>query len=188
MKKSLLLVPLLLGVVACRRIDTIPTTEQIQGKAPQGALVRVVLRDRVNPQRVTTYTVDVNRNEIVDIQDRAPSATRGAQETSSSEEGTTSAMQQQNPPPVPKLSATGEFLTDCKPKDDKEGCRNVADLHDGDPRGSSGGGGDPTGHQGFRERILRLAALIYWSSLEVGIPTYNKTTVQAPPVDGPVQR
>ncbi|NVJ26052.1 MULTISPECIES: hypothetical protein [Myxococcus] len=187
MKKSLLLVSLLLGVVACRRVDTIPTTQQIQSKAPKGALVRVVLRDRVNPQRVTTYTVDVSRNEIVDTQDRAPSATRGAQETSSSEEGTTSAMQQQNPAPTPRISATAEFLTDCKPKDEKEGCRNVADLNDGDPRGSSGGGGDPTGHQSLQGRILRLAALIYWSSLEVGIPTYNKT-LQAPPVDGPVQR
>ncbi|MFY2557419.1 hypothetical protein ACN469_07330 [Corallococcus terminator] len=187
MKKSVLLVSLLLGVVACRRVDTIPTTQQIQSKAPPGALVRVILRDRANPQRVTTYTVDVNRNEIVDIQDRAPSATRGAQETSSSEEGTTSAMQQSQAP-APKLTATAELLTDCKPLVDKEGCRNVADLNDGDPRGSSGGGGDPTGHQGFRERILRVAALIYWSTLEVGIPTYNLKTLQAPPVDGPVQR
>lgn len=187
MKKSLLLASLLLGVVACRSVNTVPTTQQIQGKAPPGALVRVILRDRTNPQRVTTYTVDVSRNEIVDAQDRAPSATRGAQEASSSEEGTTSSMQQ-NHPPAPKLSATAEFLTDCKPLDDKEGCRNVADLSDGDPRGSSGGGGDPTGHQGFRERILRVAALVYWSSLEVGIPTYNKTLQQAPPVNGPVQR
>ncbi|MBZ4394882.1 hypothetical protein VZQ01_31090 [Myxococcus faecalis] len=175
MKKVLLLVPLLLGVAACRHIETVPSTEQIQRKAPKGALVRVILRDRANPQRLTTYVVDVSRNEIVAQSNRDPSSTRGAQGETSSEkattDGDTSAMQSGGPLYVGDV----ELLTDCVPQTDKEGCLSVADLHDGDPGGASGGGGDPTGHQQLVEKVKRLAALTYWSTLEVGIPTVKRT-------------
>lgn len=178
MKKVLLLVPLLLGVAACRHIETVPSTEQIQRKAPQGALVRVILRDRTNPQRLTVYVVDVSRNEIVGQSNRDPSSTRGAQEETSSEKATTAddstSAQQANP----QLDVGDvELITDCVPRISKEGCLGVADLRDGDPGGASGGGGDPTGHQQLVEKVKRLAALTYWSSLEVGIPTVKKTAV-----------
>lgn len=183
MKKSLLLVPLLLSVAACRTVETIPTTQQIQRQAPEGALVRVILRDRLNPQRATVFTVDVHRNEIVSQTNRAPSLTRSSLDSPPAEEGTTSSMQQ-SPVPSSKTVGTVEVLTTCKPKDESEGCVNVANLNDGDPGGVSGGGGDPTGHEALLGKVLRLASLAYWSTLQVGIPTV--TVPRAAPIDRPV--
>jgi|GEM_PF-3383147 len=184
MKKSLLLVPLLLSVAACRHVETVPSTQQIQRSAPEGALVRVILRDRTNPNRATLFTVDVSRNEIVSQTNQVPASSRSALDAPASEEGAPTSSMQQSQPPAPKNVGTVEVFTDCKPKNEKEGCLNLADLTDGDPGGVSGGGGDPTGHESLKAKVLRLAGLAFWSTRHVGIPTVTSV----PRVEGPVQR
>lgn len=178
MKKSLLLVPLLLSMAACRHVNTVPSPQQIQRSAPEGTLVRVTLRDRNNPNRLTVYTVDVSRDEIVAQSNQRPPPVRRPLESPTTEAtGETSSLQT-TPRDLSKLMGDVELLVDCEPKDEKEGCLNVADLNDGDPGGASGGGGDPTGHRRLSDRVKRLAGLTYWSTLEAGIPTTPK--VQAP--------
>ncbi|WP_338864463.1 hypothetical protein [Myxococcus stipitatus] len=179
MKKSLLLVPLLLSVAACRHVNTVPSPQQIQRSAPEGTLVRVTLRDRDNPERLTVYTVDVSRDEIVAQSNQRPPPVRRPLESPTTEAtGETSSAMQAPPGGTSKLLGDVELFVDCFPKDEKEGCVNVADLNDGDPGGASGGGGDPTGHRRLSDRVKRLAGLTYWSTLEAGIPTTPK--VQAP--------
>ncbi|AGC47352.1 hypothetical protein MYSTI_06079 [Myxococcus stipitatus DSM 14675] len=183
MKKSLLLVPLLLSLAACRHVNTVPSTQQIQRSAPEGTLVRVTLRDRDNPTRLTVYTVDVSRDEIVAQSNQRPPPTRRPLEapgTEATSESSTSSMQQAPPNDPAKLVGDVELYVDCFPKDEKEGCINVADLNDGDPGGSSGGGGDPTGHRRLSDRVKRLAGLTYWSTTEAGIPTTRAKLQQAP--------
>ncbi|MCP3098890.1 hypothetical protein LZ198_08380 [Myxococcus sp. K15C18031901] len=180
MKKCLLLLPVLLGLVACGHTNRVPTTKEIQRKAPPGALVHIIARDRVNPQRATLYTVDVSRDEIV-AQTNDPAEIAQAEAESGSTTAQASghhASATSGQFPGGQTVGTLTIQTTCEPKNEREGCQNVANLTNGDPHGTSGGGGDPTGHEEFVRRIRRLASLVYWSTLEVQIPTATNAAMR----------
>ncbi len=171
MKNRLLLLPVLLTLAACRHIPArAPTQEEIQRQAPPGGLVRVTLRDAKQPSRVTTYLVDVNKDEIVSKVDGSP---RGEMEGQDATSMKTAAAQA----PAFLLSNV-EVFTDCKEPDTDPGCIPDPNSWNGDPHGGSGGGGDPTGHDpGLMVR--RLAALTFWSIQQVRIAS-PRPMVNAP--------
>ncbi|MCE9667656.1 hypothetical protein LY474_07485 [Myxococcus stipitatus] len=170
MKKFLLLVPALLGLVACGHVDRVPTTKEIQRRAPPGTLVRVIVRDRLNPYRATAFTVDVSRDEIVDQTNDPAQIERMTAKQSD--------PQQQAAAGVKGVVMTTEVSAVCEPKDEKEGCLNVANLTNGDPPDNSPSG--PTGHEELQRRVRRLAGLSYWAgALELRIvPTQVRAIEQ----------
>jgi hypothetical protein len=176
--RLLLVLPVLLTLSACRHLPTRPTTptqEEIQREAPAGGLVRVTLRDQQQPYRFTSYLVDVSRDEIVDKVDGS---------TREELEGQASGEQKSG------SAATGSYLltsvevvTDCRNPEPEPGCGPDMGAWNGDPRGTSGGGGDPTGHDPLL-RIRRLAALSFWSVRQVGIPFTQKPMTRPAPTHG----
>lgn len=176
MKNRILLLPLLLTLAACRHTATrVPTQEEIQRQAPSGGLVRVTLRDSKQPYRFSSYLVDVSRNEIVD---KVDGSTREEMEAL----GSTS-MKSASAGTQRTLMSSTEIYTDCTDPEQQVGCAPTSGAVNGDPIGTSGGGGDPTGHD--PQRIaLRLAALSFWSIRHVQIPISQKPMTMPAPTRG----
>ena len=168
MKLRLLLLSALLSLSACRHLskrEPVPTPEEIQRTAPAGGLVRVILRDKDQPHRVTTYLVDVRQDKIVDRSDGPTSRQLEGQESDAMK---STAQANSN-----FLMATVEATTDCKPPEDRTDCAPDPSAWNGDPRDGSGGGGDPTGHD--PDRLVRnLAAYSFWSIRQVRLPYLMK--------------
>lgn len=170
MKTRTLLLPMLLTAAACRHIPArAPSQSEIQREAPAGGLVRVTLRDAKQPYRFSSYLVDVSQNTIVD---KADGATRAELESLDSTSMKSAAASK---PAV--LMSSVEVYTECINPEPEPGCL-TAGAWNGDPHDGSGGGGDPTGHDPLL-RVLRVAALSFWSIRQVGIPV-TKTPVIRP--------
>lgn len=170
MKNRILLFPVLLTLAACGHIPArVPSQNEIQREAPPGGLVRVTLRDAKEPSRFTTYLVDVSRNEVVSkVDSPALEEKAGQDSTSTKSESATSTK---------FVMSSVEVYTDCTNPKPQPGCESSPGAVNGDPGDGSGGGGDPTGHDPMR-RVLRLAALSFWSLKQVAIPISQNQMTQ----------
>ncbi|MCY1021037.1 hypothetical protein [Pyxidicoccus sp. MSG2] len=176
MKNRILLLPILLTLAACRHIPArAPSQEEIQREAPTGGLVRVTLHDATQPNRFTSYLVDVSRNQIVN---KVDGSTREEMESLGS-----SSMKSASAGTKSFLISNVNVYTDCKNPETEPGCTTSPGAVNGDPHGGSGGGGDPTGHDPDR-MALRVAALSFWSIRQVGIPVTQKQVTMPTPTRG----
>jgi len=176
MKTCILLLPLLLTLTACRHLPpAVPTEAEIQREAPAGGLVRVTLREQKQPYRFTTYLVNVSRNEIVDKVHGSTREETQAQDSTS--------MKSASGRPESLLMSAVEVYTDCSNPEEQPGCTPAPNGWNGDPIGTSGGGGDPTGHDP-EQIVRRLAALSFWSIRQVGIALPQKPVTQPAPTRG----
>lgn len=179
MTNRLLLLSVMLTLSACRHMPTprqpVPSLEEIQRAAPDGGLVLITLRDKDQPQRVTSYLVDVRQDRIVARRDGVTAEQMAAPDSPD--------MKSASQMKTSFLMASVLVPTDCKPPEDQTGCAPDPGAWNGDPVGGTGGGGDPTGHD--PDRLVRsLAQYTFWSLRQVRLPHLVKPVQVQNPTHG----